>query len=155
MQLPDCDSIRGLEKQGKNASVRASCSVYLGINFHFNSMCLFHIKRHVWQSLEGNTFWCFKCLNNSWSHLKGTTKPLSIWYSVTILVGTVEKSPSKWQSKLGSCLAVVQGDLFTIWPSKWACMKTTSQARVVQVYYLSLLHWQVSHRNHSRAQNKE
>lgn len=69
-------------KSKKNTPVRESCSAYLETHFHFNSMCLFYIKLHVWQTLEGNKHVSgSKCLNNRWSHLKGTTKTLSIWHS--------------------------------------------------------------------------
>lgn len=137
----------------KNTPVRESCSAYLETHFHLKSMCLFYIKWHVWQTLEGNTFWALTVLTVDEVILKRPQRHLASGTLVSILVGTREKNnTSKWQSELGSCLDNVWGDLFTTWLSSWACMKTISSVRIVQ---FSITHRQVFHRNNNRAQNKE
>lgn len=61
-----CNSLTVTGEEGwkskKNTPVKESCSAYLETHFHFNSMCLFYIKWHVWQTLEGNTFWALSVL---------------------------------------------------------------------------------------------
>lgn len=61
-----CNSLTVTGEEGwkskKNTPVKESCSAYLETHFHFNSMCLFYIKWHVWQTLEGNTFWTLSVL---------------------------------------------------------------------------------------------
>lgn len=156
LECNPCNSLTVTGEEGwkskKNTPVRESCSAYLETHFHFNSMCLFYIKWHVWQTLEGNTFWALSVLTIDEVILKGPQRHLASVTLVFILVGTREKSTSKWQSELGSCLNDVRGDLFTTWPSYWACMKMISPERIEQ---LIITHRQAFHRNNSRAQNKE